>query len=51
LKDEKLKGLLLAKEYGFIPMLVTLNADIEVTNLKLKTLEKNAKPDQRVDSC
>lgn len=38
LKEEKLKGLMLAKEYGLVPLLVTLNVNIEVTDLILREL-------------
>jgi len=38
LKGEKLRGLMLARNYGFIPMLITLNINIEATNLILREL-------------
>jgi len=38
LKGEKLKGLMLAKQFGFIPMLVTLNVNIEVSDLTITEL-------------
>lgn len=34
LKGRKLEGLMLAKEYGFIPMLITIKVQIEAANLK-----------------
>jgi len=36
LKKEKVKGLVMAKEHGFIPMLVTLNLSIEARDLEIK---------------
>ncbi len=38
LKGEKLQALKLAREYGFIPMLITLNIDMKVTNLIAREL-------------
>ena len=38
LKGEKLRGLMSAKDYGFIPMLVTIDIDIEASNLVIKEL-------------
>lgn len=38
LKGEKLKGLMLAKDYGFSPMLVTLNVNIEASDLAITEL-------------
>jgi hypothetical protein len=40
LKGAKLKGLLLAEKYGFIPTVITLNIDIEATNLKIISLAR-----------
>jgi len=45
LKGEKLRGLLLATEYGFTPMLVTINVDVEVADFKMKVLGKAKKND------
>ena len=38
LKGEKLKGLMLAKDYGFSPMLVTLNVNIEASDFTITEL-------------
>lgn len=35
LKVEKLKGIMLTREYGFIPAIVSLNLKIEATNFKM----------------
>ena len=35
LKGKKLEGLMLAREYGFIPAIVSLNLKIEATNFKM----------------
>jgi len=40
LKGAKLKGLLLAEKYGFIPTVITLNIDVEATNLKIISLAR-----------
>jgi len=38
LKGNTRKGLLLAKDYGFIPLLITLSVDIEASNLQIREL-------------
>lgn len=38
LRGDKLKGFTLAKKYGFIPMLITLDLTIEAGNLRFKQL-------------
>jgi len=38
LRGEKLEGLMLARKYGFIPMLATLKVSIEVTDLMVTEL-------------
>ena len=40
LRGKRLEGLMLAKDYDFIPMLITLNVKIEMTNLKLQELSR-----------
>jgi hypothetical protein len=37
LKGKSRKGLILAKDYGFIPMLITLDIDIKASNFRMKT--------------
>jgi hypothetical protein len=38
LRGEKLRGLMLAKDYGFIPALITLELKVEATDFKMKEL-------------
>jgi Holliday junction resolvase len=38
MKEDKLRGLTLAKEYGLILAIVTLNIDVEVSSFKMSTL-------------
>jgi len=37
LKEKSRKGLILAKDYGFIPTLITLDIDIKASNFRMKT--------------
>ena len=38
LRGEKLEGLLLAKKYGFVPMVVTLDVEIKASDLVAQEL-------------
>ena len=40
LKGKKLRGLLLAREYGFIPSLVSFNLKIEAENFKMEAISE-----------
>lgn len=40
LKEKWLKGFLLAKEYGFIPLLVSFNLKIEIDNFKMEEISE-----------
>lgn len=39
LRGQRLEGLLLAKKYGFVPMLITLNVSIGATQLVARKVE------------